>query len=120
MKKKCPLFSVCCVLILILFAAFMFWYVPSIASIRSKTTETRKMLDTSRGREAKQQSEYDNAVEQLPLVRAEVEEKVPLAAAAEENITALKQRRKELRAEKAALETSLSAADPSEEVVPGE
>ena len=115
MKKRMPLFSVCCVLFLFVFAAFMAWYLPSSASIASKITETREKLETSRGREGKQQDEYDRAAEELPLVQAELQEKLPLAEEAEAAVRALKDRRNELRAEKEALEGSSGRADEAQE-----
>ena len=82
----------------------MIWFVPSYASVRSRISETRRDLELSRGREAKQQAEYDSAVAELPLILSELEEKNPAADKAEEALAALKARKKELRMQKQELE----------------
>ena len=105
MKKKISGFSVCCVVFLFVFAAFMVWYIPSMSSLQTKITDTRQSLETSRGRENKQQDEYDKAVADLPVIKAELTEKAPLAEAAEQ----------ELRQEKKALEEKLAQSEPSQE-----
>lgn len=115
MRKITPLFSLVCVLILFFFAVFMAWYLPSMSTLAAKTADIRQSLETSRGRENKQQAEYDKAVEQLPQVQAELLEKQPLAAEAEEKVTALKVRRKELRAEKKELEEKLAGTAENQE-----
>ena len=114
MKKRFSVFSAFCVVFFFVFAAFMAWYIPSVSSVRSKIVQTQKDLDTSRGREDKQQAEYNRAVEELPVVRAELQEKEPLAEKALKTIDDLKVRRKELRAEKKALEAESSPEDTSE------
>ncbi len=108
MKKRISVFSAFCVVFFFVFAAFMAWYIPSVSSVRSKIEQTQRDLDTSRGREDKQQAEYNKAVEELPIVRAELQEKEPLAEEALKTIEVLKARRKELRAEKKALESESS------------
>ena len=90
----------------------MIWFVPSYASVRSRISETRRDLELSRGREAKQQAEYDSAVAELPLILSELEEKNPAADKAEEALAALKARKKELRMQKQELE---KAAQHTEE-----
>ena len=62
----------------------------------------------------KQQAEYSKAVGELPVVKAELEEKQPLAEEALKTIEDLKVRRKELRAEKKSLESGSSAEEPDE------
>ena len=104
MRKRLSFLSICCVVFFFLFAAFMAWYLPSISSLRSKADETRRNLETSIGREGKQQDEYDQAVAELPLVLKELKEKEPLAAEAEQAVADLKARKKELNAEKKRLE----------------
>ena len=68
MKKRISVFSAFCVVFFFVFAAFMAWYIPSVSSVRSKIEQTQRDLDTSRGREDKQQAEYNKAVEELPVV----------------------------------------------------
>ena len=76
MKKNSSLFTVFCTVIFLAFTIFMIWFVPSYASVRSRISETRRDLELSRGREAKQQAEYDSAVAELPLILSELEEKI--------------------------------------------
>ena len=106
MKKRTPVFTVFCAVLFFAFSAFMIWLIPSYASVRMKIDETRQELELNRGRELKQQSEYDSAVEELPLILAELEEKNPIADEAEQAVAELKARRKELRAKKKELEES--------------
>ena len=72
-------------------------------------------LETSRGRERKQQAEYDEVTAQLPLTRAELEEAQPLADAAAEEVRGLKEERKRLRAEKKELEQAAETAGQQEQ-----
>ena len=104
MKKNSSLFTVFCTVIFLAFTIFMIWFVPSYASVRSRISETRRDLELSRGREAKQQAEYDSAVAELPLILSELEEKNPAADKAEEALAALKARKKDLRMQKQELE----------------
>ena len=108
MKKKMSLFSVLCIVILFLFSAFMIWYIPSMSSLQASLNETRQNLETSRGREGKQMDEYNKAVSDLPVVKAELENTAPLATEAERTVSDLKARRKELREEKKKLEEQLA------------
>ena len=82
MKKKISGFSVCCVVFLFVFAAFMVWYIPSMSSLQTKITDTRQSLETSRGRENKQQDEYDKAQEEAKEAREATEAKRKEAKAA--------------------------------------
>ena len=91
MKNRISVFSIFCVVFFFIFAAFMAWYLPSMSSVRSKTVQTQRDLETSRGREDRQQAEYDKAVSELPLVKAELEEKQPLAEEALKTIEDLKE-----------------------------
>ena len=87
MKKSTSLFTVFCTVIFLAFTIFMIWFVPSYASVRSKISETRRELDLSRGREAKQQAEYDSAVAELPLILSELEEAAAQKTEAKEEDT---------------------------------
>lgn len=115
MKKNKKVFSACIVIFLFVFAAFMIWYIPSMSSMTAKVSETRQGLETSRGRENKQLDEYNKAVEELPLVKAELLEKTPLAEDAEQKVAELKAKRKELRQEKKALEEKIAENGNSKE-----
>ena len=114
MKKRFSVFSAFCVVFFFAFAAFMTWYIPSVSSVRSKIVQTQRDLETSRGREDKQHAEYNKAVEELPVVRAELQEKEPLAEESLNAVEKLKSRRKELRAEKKALESESSPDESAE------
>lgn len=99
MKRKSNVFVLFVTVFLFLFTAFMIWYVPSSASIQSKIDDARQNLETSRGRENKQLDEYQKAVSELPAVKEELSVKQPQADEAEQLVTSLKERRKELRAQ---------------------
>ena len=120
MKNKTPVFTILCVMVLFVFAAFLTWYIPSQASVLSGIEETKRSLETSRGREGKQQDEYDKAVQDLPVIQAELREKKPLVEEAEKNVADLKNRRNELRQEKEDLELKLSESSGEQEVKPHE
>lgn len=115
MKKNSSLFTVFCTVIFLAFTIFMIWFVPSYASVRSRISETRRDLELSRGREAKQQAEYDSAVAELPLILSELEEKNPAADKAEEALAALKARKKELRMQKQELEKAAQHTEAQSE-----
>ena len=119
MKKRIPLFTVFCAVFFFVFAVFMFWFIPSCAFLRSEIAETQQELELNRGREAKQQYEYDKAVEELPLKLAELENIKPLADEAEQTVAGLKARKKELLAQKKELEDNAgtSAGIPDEDAV---
>ena len=115
MKKRTPVFTVCCVVFLFIFAAFMPWYLLSVSSIRTSTAGTIRNIETGRGRIVKQQYEYDQVAAELPRVQAELLEKRPLAEAAARTATELKSRKKSLEQEKQSLEEQLSAMSASQE-----
>ena len=115
MKKKSSPFAFLCTLLFLAFAVFMAWVLPSLSSLRFKAEDTRLSLETSRGRESKQQYEYDQVAAELPMIREEILQKQPLAAEAEALVSELKARKKELRARKKDLEQQLSGSAPSEE-----
>ena len=61
-------------------------------------------LETSQGRERKQQYEYDRVTEELPRAREKLAEAQPRADEAKENVSRLKEEWKRLRNEKKELE----------------
>ena len=77
--------------------------------------DVQKSLETSQGRERKQQHEYDETVAAIPETEAELERIRPLAEAAKDEVKALKDERKKLRQEKKELEAG-SDSSGSEEV----
>ncbi len=90
--------------IMLVFCLFLGWYIPSRGELDFQLADIELSLETSYGREKKQQYEYDEVTAELPLTRAELTETQPLADEAAAVVTALKEERKTLRAEKAALE----------------
>ena len=116
MKKSNSLFVLFCVLILLVFSGFMSWYLCSSSSLRSKTEDALSSLERNRGRESKQQDEYDKAFQELPLFQAELEEKEKQAEEAQTEAEELKSRRNELRNVKRQLEEVISGTDSLEEV----
>ena len=78
--------------------------------LRAQVDDLTLSLETSRGREARQNHEYDEAVAALPQVQAELERVAPLAEAAKAEEQRLRQERKDIRAENAALQEKIEAA----------
>lgn len=115
MIRKKSGWMICFVVLMFIFSAFMAWYLPSSSSLRSRIAETERNLETSRGRENKQQDEYDKALEELPLVQSELEIIQPQAEAAAQTAADLKSRRKELREQKQELEAEQSVSVESKE-----
>lgn len=114
MKRKSVL-PVLFFLVMLICVLFIAWYLPSVQNLRFRVEDVRKSLETSQGRERKQQHEYDETVEAIPETEAELEQIRPLTEAAKEEVKALKEERKKLRKEKKELE-SVSESDASEEV----
>lgn len=94
---------------LLVACAALCWFAPSQYELRFQRTDLALSLNTSRQREAKQQHEYDQVVQQLPQVQAQLEEIQPLAAAAKEKETELRALRKQLRSANADLADQLAA-----------
>ena len=104
------LFSV----VMLICVFFLVWYLPSVGMRRFKLEDVQKSLETSQGRERKQQHEYDEAVAGLPEVQAELDRILPLSEAAQQEVKDLKAERKKLREEKQQLESYLPAAAAEE------
>ena len=100
-------------LVMLACVLFFVWYLPSVSICRFQLDDVRKSLETSQGRERKQQSEYDETVASIPEVEAELERVLPLTEAVKEEVKALKKERKALRKEKRELEGS-GVSDPQE------
>ncbi len=86
--------------------AFSFFYE---ADMKARIDDTQAKLETAQGRLRKQEKEYADVLAALPPVQAELDEVSPLAQAAYEQEQAMRQQRKDLRAEKSALEEQLAA-----------
>ena len=114
MKKTDPFLPVAFSLLMLIFVLFIVWYLPSINRLRFSLQDTVKSLETSRGRERKQQYEYDEAESALPQVQEELDRILPLCEAAKLEVKALKEERKKLRNERKELESRKIPADKEE------
>lgn len=112
MKGK-PVLPILFSIVMLICVLFVTWYLPAIGQRRFQLDDVRKSLETSQGRERKQQYEYDQTVAAIPETEAELERVLPLAEAAKEEAKALKKERKNLRSEKKELEAS-GASDGQE------
>ena len=79
------------------------------AAMVQKIADVQTNLDAVKGRLRKQQQEYAQVIEDLPKVQAELADVQPQADAAYEQEQLLRQQRKDLRAENAALSDELAA-----------
>lgn len=95
MKQKAM--SLTFALLLLLFSLFLFWYRITVSDLRFQLEDTQISLETSYGRERKQQKEYDEVQAALPAERKKLEELLPKVSQAEREVAELKARRKELR-----------------------
>ena len=102
--KKGSAYAVFFTVIMLICVLFIVWYLPAVSQRRFQLEDTQKSLETSLGRERKQQSEYDETVAALPEVEAELERVLPLTEAAKEEVKSLKKERKAIRKEKKELE----------------
>ena len=93
--------------VMFLFSLFMLVIIPLRSYQRFQTADLELSLETSQGRERKQQYEYDEVTVALPAAREKLQELQPLADEAKALKNELKERRKALREEKAALEKQL-------------
>ncbi len=91
-------------LIMIFCVLFLIWYLPAVGQLRFDLSDTQKSLETSLGRERKQQYEYDETVAAIPVTEAELERLAPLVESAQKEVKELKKERKKLRNEKKKLE----------------
>ena len=103
MKKNNRL-AVLFAIVMLICVLFIVWYLPAVSQRRFQIGDIRKSLETSQGRERKQQSEYDETVAALPEVEAELERVLPLTEVAKEEVKSLKKERKALRKEKKELD----------------
>lgn len=106
--------------VMLLFCAFLTAFVLLRGSLSFQLADLALSLETSQGRERKQQYEYDQVQTELPLTRAELEETQPLADAAAEKVSQLKAERKRLRAEKKELEAGKEDARTEGEAAPAD
>ena len=102
--KKSGKMTVLFIVIMLICVFFIVWYLPAVSQRLFQLDDIQKSLETSMGRERKQQSEYDETVALIPAVEAELERVLPLTEAAKEEVKSLKKERKSLRKEKKELE----------------
>lgn len=97
MIRRKTLFPVLFVIIMLIFTVFVAWFLPSVSNLRFRLQDTQISLETSHGRERKQQHEYDETVADLHTVREELAQLQPQIDQAEADTKELKAERKELR-----------------------
>ena len=100
-------FAVIFAVIMLLFVLFVAWYLPAVGQVRFQLDDAGKSLETSRGRERKQQHEYDETVKALSEAKEELDRVQPLADQAADEKKTMKEERKQLRQEKKELEEKL-------------
>ena len=76
---------------MLLFSFFLAGWVILRADLDFRMADTALSLETSQGRERKQQAEYDQVVAELPMARAELAELQPKADAAAAEVKELKE-----------------------------
>ena len=111
LRKAFPVFFTITMLVVVL---FLVWYVPAVSQRSFQLRDIEKSLETSQGRERKQQYEYDKVVAEIPEIQAELDLIRPRADAADQEVADLKSRRKKLRNEKKELERKLEEASAQE------
>ena len=94
--------------LMLLFVLFLVWYIPSVTGRTFALHDVMKSLETSQGRERKQQYEYDKVIAEIPELQEELDLILPQAEAAEKEVSELKAERKKLREEKKELEKQLN------------
>ena len=109
MNRRKSVFPVIFVLVMLLCVLFIAWYLPAVSDLRFRLQDTNISLETSQGRERKQQHEYDETVTALAEAREELARVQPLADQAADEKNAMKEERKQLRQEKKELEEKLGS-----------
>ena len=99
--SRLPLLFAVVMLLCVLFVA---WFVPALNERRFMLQDTQKSIETSLGRERKQQYEYDETVAALPQIQSELDRLIPLNEELDMEVKVLKEERKKLRQEKKDLE----------------
>ena len=100
MKNSRSVLPVLFSLLMLICVLFIVWYLPSVGERRFLLQDVQKSLETSIGRERKQQHEYDETVAALSEVQKDLDRILPLAEAAKAEVKALKEERNGLREEK--------------------
>lgn len=102
-------------LIMLAAVLFLVWYVPAVSGRAFQLEDLQKSLETSQGRERKQQFEYDKVVSEIPEIQAELDLIQPQTEAAEKEFSELKAERKKLKKEKKELEKQLGQTSGQED-----
>lgn len=89
---------------------FLAWYIPAVSDRAFRLEDIKKSLETSQGRERKQQFEYDKVVAEIPEIQAELDLIRPQTEAAQQEAATLKAEKKKLRSEKKDLQKQLDNA----------
>ena len=108
MRYSRSVFAFLFVLVMLCFILFTVWYIPALGKLSFQIQDVQSSLETSKGRERKQQHEYDETAAEIPVVRNEIQRITPQAEAAKEEVASLKAERKRLREEKKALEARIA------------
>lgn len=98
------------VAVMLIVCVLLAWFAVDQTRLRAQMADLTLSLETSRGREARQTHEYDEAVAALPQVQAELARVAPLAEAAKAEENELRQQRKDIRAENEALQEQIESA----------
>lgn len=109
-RRGSGLFRALFVAVMLIVCVLLAGFAVNQVRLRAQIADLTLSLETSRGREARQNHEYDEAITALPEVRAELARVEPLAEAAKAEEKVLRQQRKDIRAEIAALEKQIEAA----------
>ncbi len=115
MRKKFPRFPLLFACIMLFLALIWMILIPYRSVLSFQQEDLVLSLETSYGRERKQQHEYDEVTVKLPETREELEQLQPQAEAVQEEVAELKALRKELRAKLKKLRESADQASGQEE-----
>ena len=115
MKRKGSFLPVLFTVIMLVFVFFIAWYLPSSGQLRFRLEDIQKSLETSQGRERKQQHEYDEVVAAIPEIQEELDRMLPLSEAAKQEVKDLKAERKKLRQEKKDLESEYGSSQEADD-----
>ena len=115
MKRQKSIFPSFFILIMLFCVLFIAWYLPAVSALRFRISDQQISLETSQGRERKQQHEYDEAVSALAEAKDELERISPQADEAADTKKVLKEERKSLRAELKELEQKQTGEDVKDE-----
>ena len=114
MMKRKSFLPVLFSLLMLICVLFIVWYLPSVGNLRFRLEDVQKSLETSLGRERKQQAEYDRAVQDIQAAKEQLEAITPQHVEVQAARDAQVAERKELKARKEELLKQLAALLPEE------